>query len=430
MPEKVVKAYKSCVGSAWAAKAAKKYGKTKEQFCRGYAVNKTGQEWVQHSWAGSKKEERFLLVYDVYIDAVELSETSDLIITGISITEDYLDKEDIIKYHKYKIGNKVLFNHFHPVKDEVEIDGKSYTFPVYGRIIDSWIETVLIPSEDGEGTVEKLANLVKIQLFGFTESHRAMQELIRKHFEAGDPLSLSDMFIRYHNKDGKTLYLWNEETSITPDPVCGACKLIDNVMLSKLNGDMNMSTELTGTDTTEAVTTEPVESTELAKDTKTSGQDGVEPGAKVTELEQVIVKMNGLVEAQKNKITDLEKTLLAKGEELTALSKSYKIEIEFLTVKKPLLNAISTILGSRWDKDAELQKKYEGMTIEALQVQKELLSEVEKQKDAVEKIPVQAEPAPKVTETDEKKFKKDFLTEATDQLMETAKKDSINSLFK
>jgi len=401
VPKKIKKIYKACKASKT---YASKTPEEREKICRTVAVKASKQKWVQHKKCQEPiLEEEGIIEYLMLLDEIELSSTGRMRIGGISITEEFMPKEDLKKYYKAKVGKKILFNHFHPVKDKVEIDGKTKTFPVFGEIIKSDLEEL----EDG-----KIGNRITADIYGFSPAHKHLQDMIREYQEKKEPLGFSDHFFTYKNKEGVVLHRHPEEVSITPVPVCGRCR-IDNI--EKLSKGDKMPEDKKEELTTEEKTTE---STELSKE----GEGPLKPSIIKTEVEETkaskekeveivpellqedIAKLNSVIESQKSKISELEKLVVDKDSKIvsteTELSKA-KQEIVFLTEKQPLLTKLANILGGKYKSNPKLQEHYKAFTPEQLEFETKRLSE---EKTQTKEIPTDNEVKPTEVKSDEEKI--------------------------
>jgi hypothetical protein len=424
MPKELEKIYKSCMASKT---YANKSPKEKESICRVTAVKVSKQKWKKHSKEsnGLSVEEVFF-GYPMVVTESKLSDNKEMEITLLSTTSDYKDKEAMRKYHEYKIGNKILWDHKHPVREEdgVMIDGELRRYPPFGRITESWLEDLDIVGTDGENV---LGNYIKAKLYGWSPAHEAFQKMVLEFQESGDSLGGSDHFYNYLDDNNNLVFQLDEETSITPAPVCDICRITDAKMLSKTKGD-NMENVKTPPETVEETkvepaNTEPIELSTTA-DKGTDEHEAISPEV----LQKTIVQMNSIIENQKAKIAEHEKTISNNALKTSSLVKELsdaKARIEFITTKEPLLKKIELALGDKYN-DPKIKEQYEAMSPELLKVQIDILSEATKAADKVEKVPVQNDPTPDKVASDEEKLNSgDLFDQVTKQLMDIARKDAL-----
>jgi hypothetical protein len=416
MPAKLEKVFNACMKSKWAAKQSGGDPKKKESICRATAVKATGQTFQRHDKKSLMSEANEDLMVDMALRITEakLAKTGNLIVKGIGITEDFAPLEDIIIFHKEAIGAKVLFDHFHPVNG-IEVEGIEKRFPVFGYVTDS--------------ELVNLGGLVGIELtlslMGFSPAHKKLQEMIQERLSNNDPLGISAYYIRYFGLDKDTLHLHWEEFSITPHPVCPSCLTSEAARLSKLptKGENIMEDKPetpVGTEST-ATTTDPVSLSETG-----GGANGEteETPISVETLQATIVEMNSVVEAQKTKIGELEALMEARDISISQLSTKLSEsndKINFLEVKKPLLDAIAEKLGGSYKENTKLQEHYAKLPVEILEAEKVRLSKLEDTK--VGTVPV--DNTPKVTDqpSDDKKLEELFPD--LNKIIEDAKRDSF-----
>jgi len=426
MPEKLKKVYSACMKSGWAAKQAKKTGKSKDQICRATAVKATGQKWERH-----KKSLEIELKEDLIVDLslriteAELSDTGTLLVKGIGVTEDFMNLEDMIIYHKDAIGSKVLFDHLHPVKG-IKIKGVERRFPVFGYVEDADLISL------GETVGVELT----LRIMGFSKAHKKLQEMILSRLENKDPLGLSAHYIRYFGEDKEqTLHLHWEEFSVTPHPVCPICLTSEANKYSELptQGDMNMSTENITAATVEAIAQEVVAEEQATLSDGTDGETKTPAGAEtpvdtLETLKGTIVEMNSVVEAQKNKLAELEALIQTRDGTITELSEKLSLgseEISFLKEKKPLLNKIEKKLGARYTENETLKEHYAKLPIEILKAEVARLSEAE---EAIKEVPVENDPTPAEQKPDDTKLEELF--PGLNKMIEDSKRDSVQFIQK
>jgi len=381
MPKKIETIFKACMASkTYAGKGAK----AKEKICRAVAVKKSGQTWVRHKkHSDAELMEEYEVEYDLNVTEIELSDTGIMRVHGIAVTDEFLPREDLEKYYKSKIGKKVLFDHFHPVKDEFKVDGKTRRFPVFGNIIKSELETL----EDGS-----LGNRIAVDLYGFSPAHKHLQDMIVDAAKNGEDLGFSDHFFRYRDKDDKTLHVHFEETSITPHPVCEICKIDKIEKLSK--GETMINDQVKATTTEKTTTEETTLSTTTEAGPIKNGEtpEVEEKELSVDELKGTIETMNETILSQKAKIVELEGLITEKDTKFTTieeeLSKS-KCMITFLTEKKPLLDELEEYLGGKYKSDPKLQEHYKAFTKEQLDFEVKRLKADQTQ---VKDVPIVTDP--------------------------------------
>ena len=397
LPEKLEKVYKACMaGSTYNDKSPEE----KEKICRATAVKVTGLNWVHHKKSAEDEavvEEEYIVPYEMSIDDVELSEDK-FILKGTGITSDHIEKELLEKYYKKKIGTKLLFEHLHPVKG-VEIDGKIRHFPVFGEVTKS----ELVPFPNGV-----LVNKIEAEVFGFSQAHQNLRNLIKEKKEKKESIGFSDHFFTYRNKEGKPLHVHWEEESVTSTPACSQCQIdsIEEKQMSQIE-----ETNLTETETEltpEAMKATIVEMNEIILSQK----------AKIEELEKLHTEITNKVSVAETELSTLKieketnlKAFSTKEDELKVIQEKLSLteaENIFLKEKKPLLDQLEKLLGGKYKNNEDLKKHYIAMTKEQLDFEVKRLSAEEIAAKQTPAPPTDNEIQPADLPSDEKKFEELF----------------------
>ena len=194
----------------------------------------------------------------------DLNQADDrFIFSAISITKDFVLEKDLARLAEDSVGKHVVWRHEHPL-----IPSFNSTH-IYGRVLESYAKEGLIYS--------------KYEIYGHTDDHLKVRDVIKKRFELNDPIKISMRFRQYGEEN--PIHYDVVEHSLTPTPACEKCRSIEII---------NESEKMT--------------EKELAK--------------KIQELEEQLTKKDKLLEATEAKVAEVKKQVEDKILELEGKDKT------------------------------------------------------------------------------------------------------------
>jgi len=198
------------------------------------------------------------LIVDFALEDVE--ETEDkFIFTARSITKDFVCEKGLERISNDSPGKPLIWRHEHPIIPEF-----TKSTHIFGRVLESHVEKGDIFS--------------KYQVYGHTQAHLDVRNIIKKRDELNKPIKISLRF-RQYGPDESPIHFDVIEHSLTPTPACKECKVIDI-----LNESDNMPEE---------------EKDEYEQELMKS----------IRELEEKLTKKDKILEELESKIVTLEKTI-------------------------------------------------------------------------------------------------------------------------
>ena len=216
-----------------------------------------------------------------------IEEDDRFLFTAVSITKDFVCEDGRERLASDSPGKHLVWRHEHPLIP------KYNSTHIYGRVLES---------EAKDGGI-----FSKYEVYGHTNEHLKVREVIKKRFELGEPINISMRFRQYGEEN--PIHFDVVEHSLTPTPACKECKAIEI-----LNESDNME-----------------DKEKLAKEIK--------------ELEKQLTKKDELLESLEAKVVDATKQvedkileLEGKDKELEEVGKSKKEITEQLLEFKDKLN--------------------------------------------------------------------------------------------
>lgn len=213
-----------------------------------------------------------------------IKEDDNFFFLARSITNDFVCEKGKERLSGDSPGKPLVWRHEHPVIPNYK------STHIYGRVLES--------------TTDEKGILSKYQVYGHTDDHRKIREVIEKRHEIGEPIKISMRF-RQYGSDKDPIHFDVIEHSLTPTPACDECKVIDI-----LNESDNM----------------PEEEKKLEEVLK-----------EIQELEAQLTKKDKALEELESKIVTLEKQYEEASKEVeTEKSEKDKIADQLLEFKDAL----------------------------------------------------------------------------------------------
>jgi hypothetical protein len=259
---------------------------------------------------------------DFALEKIE-QENDNFFFLARSITKDFVCEKGLKRLAGDSPGKPLVWRHEHPVIPNYK------STHIYGRVLESNAE---------EGTI-----LSKYQVYGHTDDHRKIREVIEKRHEIGEPIKISMRF-RQYGSDKDPVHFDVIEHSLTPTPACDECKVIDI-----LNESDNMPEE---EKKLEEVLKE-IQELEAQLTKKDKALEELE--SKIVTLEKQYEEATKEVETEKSEKEKIADQLLEFKDALNELkSKNSKLEndMKFKEVE-PLLNTLIELDGE------EMKELYE-----------------------------------------------------------------------
>lgn len=275
---------------------------------------------------------------------------------------------------KKSIGKAYIWRHQHPIQE-----GNEDTH-IMGEVVNSCI--------NDKGFIES-----EYEVYGHTEDHLALRDVIRERQKVGEPLGVSMRYRKYFIGD-KILHMDVFEHSGTPFPKCTQCTNLDYIGEKKVPDKKDIKKE--------EGTLEKVDLDESLK--------------KINELENQLNSRTKIYEEMKSKVETLEADLKSKSEELEKTEKiektleeqisDLKNEVEYL-IKKPIIDKILEVkkLDERELKFLKTQdEKYLGNKLEQWVKESESKIVVTTQEESAEEAKRKADEEFEEKEPSMKKF--------------------------
>ncbi|MEE9438986.1 MAG: hypothetical protein V3V14_08310 [Saprospiraceae bacterium] len=240
----------------------------------------------------------------------KFSETKEkFFFTAKALSKNFENEDGRCTLAKDSINKHLIWRHQHPV------ESGNFETHIYGKIVDAWLE----------GAEKEI--FAKYEVYGHTEDHLKLREIIKERIKVGDPLGISMRYRKYFDDIVNEIVNHYDvlEHSGTPFPACSNCKSIDFEVIEMTNENENKEPELSKEDLDKSL--EKIKDLEEQLNSKT----------KI--LEDAKLEMETL----KEKMTVTDKELEKKKIDEQSLEdqvKDLRKEVEFLSTKKPILDKI------------------------------------------------------------------------------------------
>jgi len=200
-----------------------------------------------------------------------------------------------------------VWRHQHPIEEG------NFETHIYGYVVDSWLE----------GVDKEIFS--KYEIYGHTKDHLALREIIKERKKVGDPLGVSMRYRKYFDDAGNIIHYDVLEHSGTPYPACSDCKTINYEVINMTNEDKK-------------------------EEVKKEENEENKSFNKIEELEKLLDSKTKIIDETKLELDKLKKDVALKEKELEKKSieeksledqiKEMRLEIEFLSTKKPIIDKI------------------------------------------------------------------------------------------
>ncbi len=300
---------------------------------------------------------------DYRLDVIN-EENGKFFFTATSLDNNFECEKGRAILAKESIGKPYLWRHQHPIqKGNIDLH-------IFGEIVNSYI--------NDKGFIES-----KYEVYGHTQDHLDLRDIIKERQKVGKPLGLSMRYRKYHIGD-KVLHWDVFEHSGTPYPKCKKCENLDYI------GEEEMPTK-------EEIKKEELDKVDLEESLK-----------KIGELETQLNSRSEILEEMKSKMMTLETDLKTKANELDKTEKAertleeqigdLKNEVEYLK-KKPIIDKILEVKQLD-DREIEFLKNQDDKYLE------EKLEQFKKASDAKIHVKTQEESAEEAKEKADEEFSK------------------------
>jgi DNA repair exonuclease SbcCD ATPase subunit len=137
-------------------------------------------------------------------EAVEEKDGKFFVI-GKALSKDFECEAGLKSLANDIIKAPFVWRHRHPIEE------KHNENHIYGRVQEAWVTDYL---------------MVKAEIYGHTQDHLALRELIKERAKVKNPLSFSMHYRTYFNEDKSKKIHWDVyELSGTPFPACKTCQI-------------------------------------------------------------------------------------------------------------------------------------------------------------------------------------------------------------
>jgi len=242
---------------------------------------------------------------DYRLESVE-DDSGKFFFTATSLDNNFECEKGREALAKKSIGKPYLWRHQHPIQEG------NKDLHIFGEIVLSHI--------NDKGFIES-----KYEVYGHTQDHLDLRDIIRERQKVGKPLGLSMRYRKYHIGD-KVLHWDVFEHSGTPYPKCIKCENLDYI------GEEKMPTE---------------KEIKAEKDKKLEEADLENSLKKIGELENQLNSRSKMLEDMKSTVETLESDLKEKSNKLEKTEKAERTleekiedlvnEVEYLK-KKPIID--------------------------------------------------------------------------------------------